>query len=94
MKSKIFTRIILLAVVTVALVTIISSRITISEQEKKMARLEAQKEALLAENERLEHDLASDVTDEYIIRIMRQLGYYFPGEKQFTVTETPSTEEE
>lgn len=91
MKKKVFFILIVLAVATVAIVTLISTQIALREEEEKMAELQAMRDALLADNERLEHELSLDVTDEYIIRIMRKLGYYFPGEKHITFT--PMTEE-
>ncbi len=81
MKNKVVLYIISICILVVALTTIITVQINISELEEQKERLEAQKELLVDENERLEHDIAQDVTDEYIIRIMRKLGYYFPGEK-------------
>ena len=94
MKTKMLLRIICLTVIVGALAIIISSRIAAYENEKKIAKLEAQKEALLLENQRLEHDLNEDITDAYIIRIMRKLGYYFPGEKNITVSDPEETTEE
>ena len=74
-------------IAAVALVTVISTQIASGEKEDELARLRAQKDALIAENEKYEHDLSLDVTDEYIIRIMRKLGYYFPGEEQVVAGE-------
>ena len=74
-------------IAAVALVTVISTQIASGEKEDELVRLRAQKEALIAENEKYEHDLSLDVTDEYIIRIMRKLGYYFPGEEQVVAGE-------
>lgn len=82
MKKKVYLIAICLMVAAVALVTVISTQIASGEKDEELERLRAQKEALIAENEKYEHDLSLDVTDEYIIRIMRKLGYYFPGEEQ------------
>ena len=82
MKKKVYLIAICLMVAAVALVTVISTQIASGEKDEELERLRAQKEALIAENEKYEHDLSLDVTDEYIIRIMRKLGYYFPGEDQ------------
>lgn len=87
MKKKIYLFAICLMVAAVALVTVISTQIASGEKDEELARLRAQKEALIAENEKYEHDLKLDVTDEYIIRIMRKLGYYFPGESQIVAGE-------
>ena len=94
MKKKLFLWVIGLTVALVAIATVITSQIKISEQEKQYEKLEAVRDGLLEENERLEHDLGLDVTDEYIVRMMRKLGYYFPGEKNITFTKTPDTTEE
>ena len=87
MKKKVYLIAICLMIAAVALVTVISTQIASGEKEDELARLRAQKEALIAENEKYEHDLSLDVTDEYIIRIMRKLGYYFPGEEQIVAGE-------
>lgn len=93
MKKKVYLIAICLMIAAVALVTVISTQIASGEKEDELARLRAQKEALIAENEKYEHDLSLDVTDEYIIRIMRKLGYYFPGEEQVVAGEdTEQTE--
>jgi len=82
MKKKVYLIAICLMIAAVALVTVISTQIASGEKDEELERLRAQKEALIAENEKYEHDLSLDVTDEYIVRIMRKLGYYFPGEQQ------------
>ena len=82
LKKKVYLIAICIMIAAVALVTVISTQIASGEKEDELARLRAQKQALIAENERYEHDLMLDVTDDYIARIMRTLGYYFPGEKQ------------
>lgn len=87
MKKKVYLIAICLMIAAVALVTVISTQIASGEKEDELVRLRAQKEALIAENEKYEHDLSLDVTDEYIIRIMRKLGYYFPGEEQVVAGE-------
>ena len=87
MKKKVYLIAICLMIAAVALVTVISTQIASGEKEDELARLRAQKDALIAENEKYEHDLSLDVTDEYIIRIMRKLGYYFPGEEQVVAGE-------
>ena len=87
MKKKVYLIAICLMIAAVALVTVISTQIASGEKEDELARLRAQKEALIAENEKYEHDLSLNVTDEYIIRIMRKLGYYFPGEEQVVAGE-------
>jgi len=92
MKKKVYLIAICLMIAAVALVTVISTQIASGEKDEELARLRAQKEVLIAENEKYEHDLSLDVTDEYIIRIMRKLGYYFPGEEQIIADE--DTDEE
>ena len=93
MKKKVFFWIIILTVTVVAIVTVISTQIARHEEEERLAELEAYRDQLLADNERLEHDLNEKVTDSYIIRLMRRLGYYFPGEKEITFTDPAITEE-
>lgn len=93
MKKKVFSWIIILTVVTVALVMVISTQIALHKEEERLRELEALRDQLLRDNERLEHDLNEDITDAYIVRLMRKLGYYFPGEKQVTFTDTKTTEE-
>ena len=84
----------MLTIATVALVTVISTQIALREQEEKLRELQEKRDALLLENEKLVHDLGEDITDQYIVRLMRQLGYYFPGEKNVTFIDPPTTEGE
>ena len=93
MKKRIWFTVIITVVVLVAIVTVVSTQIALSKERARIAELEAYRDSLLLENERLTHDLSEDITDAYIIRIMRKLGYYFPGEKQITFVDTPTTEE-
>lgn len=93
MKKKVYLIAICLMLAAVALVTVISTQIASGEKEDELERLLAQKEALLAENEKYQHDLSLDVTDEYIVRIMRKLGYYFPGEEQIIADENHDNQE-
>ena len=92
MKKKVLFWVIVLTVVTVALVTVISTQVALQKEKERLRELEAMRDQLLLENERLAHDLNEDITDAYIVRIMRKLGYYFPGEKQLTFVDTPTTE--
>ena len=92
MKKKIWFIMIITVVVLVATVTVISTQIALAKERERIRELEAMREALTLENERLTHDLNEDITDAYIVRIMRKLGYYFPGEKQLTFVDTPTTE--
>ena len=92
MKKKIWFITIITVVVLVATVTVISTQIALAKERERIRELEAMREALTLENERLTHDLNEDITDAYIVRIMRKLGYYFPGEKQLTFVDTPTTE--
>ena len=87
MKKKVYLITIVVALAVVSLVTIISSQIAMGESENELERLEAQRDALVLENEKLSHDLSLDVTDDYIVRLMRKLGYYFPGEQQIIAGE-------
>lgn len=93
MKKKVYLITICVAIAAVAIVMVITSQIAIGESDDELQRLTAERDALIVENEKLEHDLNLDVTDEYIVRIMRKLGYYFPGEKQFTATDADTKEE-
>ncbi len=93
MKKKIWFLIIITVVVLVAIVTVISTQIALSKEKERIRELEILRDQLLLENERLTHDLNEDITDAYIVRMMRKLGYYFPGEKQLTFVDTPTTEE-
>ena len=92
MKKKIWFITIITVVVLVATVTVISTQIALAKERERIRELEAMREALALENERLTHDLNEDITDAYIVCIMRKLGYYFPGEKQLTFVDTPTTE--
>lgn len=94
MKKKVFLWIICLTVACVALAIIITTQLRLNDTEETIRELEAQRDRLLAENERLEHDLNQDITDAYIIRMMRKMGYYFPGEEVVVFGDTPTTEEE
>lgn len=93
MKKKVWFIIIITVVVLVAIATVISTQIALSKEKERIRELEAMRDGLLLQNERLTHDLNEDITDAYIVRIMRKLGYYFPGEKQITFVDTPTTEE-
>ena len=93
MKKKIWFIIIIAVVVLVAIVTVISTQVALSKEKARIRELEAMRDELLLENERLTHDLNEDITDAYIIRLMRRLGYYFPGERQVTFADTPTTDQ-
>ena len=93
MKKKVLFWVIVLTVVTVALVTVISTQVALQKEKERLRELEAVRDQLLLENERLAHDLNEDITDAYIVRLVRKLGYYFPGEKQVTFTDPQTTEE-
>ena len=93
MKKNVWLIIIIAVVVLVAIVTVVTTQIALQKEKERIATLEAYRDSLVLENERLLHDLDADITDEYIIRIMRKLGYYFPGEKQITFVDTATTEE-
>lgn len=93
MKKKVWFIIIITVVVLVAIATVISTQIALSKEKERIRELEAMRDGLLLQNERLTHDLNENITDAYIVRIMRKLGYYFPGEKQITFVDTPTTEE-
>ena len=92
MKKKVWFIVIIAVVVLVAIVTVISTQIALKKERERISELEAVRDKLLLENERLTHDLNEDITDSYIVRMMRKLGYYFPGEKQVTFVDTPTTE--
>ena len=94
MKKKVFLWIIGISLATVALVTIITTQIRINDKKEELRELEAKRDVLLKENERLEHDLAIDVTDDYIVQMMRKLGYRFPGETQVIFGEDDKSEAE
>lgn len=81
-KTVILAVVLLLAVFAVA--TIVSIQFEINDMKEQKEALEAQKAALLAENEKMEHDISMPVGDEYIIAIMRKLGYRFPDEEKIT----------
>lgn len=77
-----------------AIASIIGIQFEINDRQEQKEALEAEKEALVAENERMEHDISMPVGDEYIIAIMRKLGYRFPGEDKITFdTEETSADE-
>ncbi len=91
MKKNLFFAIIIAVILSVAIITIISTQIALQEEKERLRELEALRDRLLLDNERLTHDLEEDITDAYIIRKMREMGYYFPGEKQITFVKTPTT---
>lgn len=94
MKNHFLLWVIVITIALVSLVSVISLTLQYREVEKERAALQRRLAELMAENERLEHDINLDVTDEYIIAMMRKMGYYFPGEKIFTYHDSEETTEE
>lgn len=81
MKKHLFLWVIVITIAMVSLVSAITLTLQYNESEKERKALETRRDLLAEENERLAHDLEREITDEYIIALMRKLGYAFPGEK-------------
>lgn len=83
-RSSIFTRIVILALIVYAAVTLASTQRRVAAAEADRAALQAKVDATLLENAELEYDIAHAGDPEIIAEIARsKLGLVMPGEKIF-----------
>lgn len=83
-RSSIFTRIVILALIVYAAVTLASTQRRVAAAEADRAALQAKVDAALLENAELEYDIAHAGDPEIIAEIARsKLGLVMPGEKIF-----------
>lgn len=83
-RASIFTKIVLLALIVYAAVTIVHTRSVVAEAETARAALQEQVDAMLRENAELEYDIAHASDPEVIAEVARsKLGLVMPGEKIF-----------
>ncbi|MCD7853916.1 MAG: septum formation initiator family protein [Oscillospiraceae bacterium] len=75
-------KIVILAIIVYAVVTLVSLRGSIAEAETDQAALQAQVDAALQENAELEYDIEHADDPEVIAGVARsKLGLVLPGEK-------------
>lgn len=81
-RSNIFMRIVILALVIYAGISLVSAKNRITEAEADQAVLQAKVDAALQENAELEYDIEHAGDPETIASIARsKLGLVMPGEK-------------
>ncbi|MCD7767667.1 MAG: septum formation initiator family protein, partial [Oscillospiraceae bacterium] len=79
-------KIVILAIIVYAVVTLVSLRGSIAEAETDQAALQAQVDAALQENAELEYDIEHADDPEVIAGVARsKLGLVLPGEKIYYV---------
>ena len=83
-RSSIFIKIVILALIVYAAITLVSAKNRIAAAQADQAALQAQVDAALRENAALEYDVAHAGDPETIESIARtKLGLVMPGEKIF-----------
>lgn len=81
-RASIFTKIVILALIVYAVISLIGTRERITVAEADRDAYQAEVDALLRENAELEYDIEHAGDDEVIADIARsKLGLVFPGEK-------------
>ena len=81
-RASIFTKIVLLAVIVYAVVTLVDTRARVAEAEADRAALQAQVETMRQENAELKYDIDHAGDPEVLAEIARgKLGLVKPGEK-------------
>ena len=81
-RASIFTKIVILALIVYAVISLIGTRERITVAEADRDAYQAEVDALLRENAELEYDIEHASDDEVIADIARsKLGLVFPGEK-------------
>ena len=81
-RASIFTKIVILALIVYAVISLIGTRECITVAEADRDAYQAEVDALLRENAELEYDIEHAGDDEVIADIARsKLGLVFPGEK-------------
>ncbi len=83
-RSSIFMKIVILALLVYAAITLVGAKNRIATAKEDQALLQAQVDAALQENAELEYDVAHAGDPETIESIARtKLGLVMPGEKIF-----------
>ena len=83
-RSGILTKIVILALIVYAAITLTGIRTNIERAEKDRAALQVRVDAMLQENAELEYDIQHAEDPETIAEIARtKLGLVMPGEKIF-----------
>lgn len=81
-RSSIFMKIVVLALIVYAAISLVSTKNRIAEAEADQAVLQAKVDAALQKNAELEYDIAHAGDPETIASIARsKLGLVMPGEK-------------
>ena len=83
-RASIFTKIVILALIVYAVISLIGTRERLAAAEADRAALQAEVAAYTRENAELEYDIQHASEDEVIADIARsKLGLVMPGEKIF-----------
>ncbi len=83
-RGNIFARLLGVAVIIMALVSIVSTQMSINELNKEREQLKDEVVALQDEVDELNYDLERPIDDRYIIEFAREkLGLHMPGETIF-----------
>ena len=83
-RASIFTKIVVIALIAYAAISLSATKNQIAEAEKEQAILQAQVDAALQENAELQYDIEHAGDPETIAEIARtKLGLVMPGEKIF-----------
>ena len=80
-KINIAVWIVCIALIGVAIVSIITLQIQINDKKEELLAAKAERDAIIARIEEIKYELSKPIDDEYIIKIARErLGYHLPGE--------------
>ncbi len=83
-RSSIFTKIVLLALIVYATISLVNTKNRVAEAEADRVVLQARVDAMLQENAELEYDIEHAGDPDTIAEIARtKLGLVMPGEKIF-----------
>ncbi len=83
-RSSIFTKIVLLALIVYATISLVNTKNRVAEAEADRELLQARVDAMLQENAELEYDIEHAGDPDTIAEIARtKLGLVMPGEKIF-----------
>lgn len=83
-RSSIFTKIVLLALIVYATISLVNTKNRVAEAEADREVLQARVDAMLQENAELEYDIEHAGDPDTIAEIARtKLGLVMPGEKIF-----------
>lgn len=83
-RASIFTKIVILAMIVYAAISLVNTRERIARAEADREILQAKVDEALQENAELEYDIAHSTDPETIAEVARmKLGLVMPGEKIF-----------